>query len=143
MPGMSTSFRQPTEDELAVYEHARIAADRAYVPYSNFRVGAALRTADGSLVTGCNVENAAYSMTICAERTAVVRAVAEGVDPRGIDLVAVHVDGPDGSPCGACRQVLVEFMPNATVLFKQDGELVASTVAGLLPGAFTPEALER
>ena len=140
---MSTNFRQPTDDERAVYEHARTAAERAYVPYSNFRVGAALRTADGSLVTGCNVENAAYSMTICAERTAIVRAVAEGIDPTGIDLIAIHVDGPDGSPCGACRQVMVEFMPAATVLFLQGGELVASTVSGLLPGAFTPEALER
>lgn len=138
---MTSSFREPTSAECALYEQARTAADNAYVPYSNFRVGAALQLADGAVVTGCNVENAAYSMGICAERTAVVRTVAEGRDPKTIEVVAVHVDGPDGSPCGACRQVLVEFAPTATILFKQGGDLVASTVAGLLPGAFTPEAL--
>ncbi|MCW2960702.1 MAG: cytidine deaminase [Thermoleophilia bacterium] len=138
---MASTFREPTADELAVYEHARSAADNAYVPYSNFRVGAALRFADGEIVTGCNVENAAYSMCICAERTAFVRAIAEGRDPKSIELVTVHVDGPDGSPCGACRQFMVEFVPDATVVFYERGLLVASTVSGLLPGAFVPEAL--
>lgn len=140
---MSEPFRSPSQAEIALVEHARAAKDNAYVPYSRFRVGAAIELADGHVVTGCNVENAAYSMAICGERTAMVRLIAEGRDPAAIRAIAVHVDGPDGSPCGACRQVLVELAPDASITFLQEGEPVTCQVRDLLPGAFTPEALPR
>lgn len=138
---MSEPFRAPNQAETALVEHARAAKDNAYVPYSNFRVGAAIELADGHVVTGCNVENAAYSMAICGERTAMVRLIAEGRDPAMVRSIAVHVDGPDGSPCGACRQFLSEFAPDASITFLQGGEPVSCLVRDLLPGAFNAEAL--
>lgn len=118
------------------------AQAHAYVPYSRFRVGAALQFADGSVVTGCNVENAAYSMAICAERTAVVRSIAEGRDITSVTAIAVAVDGAEGPPCGACRQMLVEFFPDAEIAFTTGGELGVAQVRDLLPAAFIPESLD-
>jgi cytidine deaminase len=89
------------------------AADRAYAPYSGYNVGAALKAADGSVYTGCNVENAAYPATICAERTALVKAVSEGRQQFQIIAVATR-DG--GTPCGLCRQMLYEFSPDLRVI---------------------------
>src|SRR5436190_23878391 len=110
---MASTF-EPASDEITkLREHARAASERAYVPYSHFPVGAALEFADGSIVTGCNVENASYGLTVCAERTALVRAVAEGRNPAEVRRVAIHVDGPDGQPCGMCRQFMRELVPNA------------------------------
>ena len=94
-------------------ELAARARENAYVPYSHFAVGAALRSEDGSIYTGCNVENASYGLTICAERNAVVHAVAEGA--RRFDAVAVVTEN-GVTPCGACRQVLAEFGPEMTVI---------------------------
>jgi cytidine deaminase len=134
--------RPPTSDELALWEQARAARERAYAPYSRFPVGAALRLADGRVVLGANVENASYGMTICAERTAIVQAVVQG--ERAFDAIAVAC--PDnvrtGSPCGACRQVLTEFGPAMTVIYRRDGELVAEPASELLPASFEldPEA---
>ncbi len=127
-------------------EVAREASLRARVPYSRFRVGAALRfrgagERDGDVVTGCNVENASYGLTVCAERTALVRAVAEGRDLADVDLVAVHVDGSSGEPCGMCRQFLLELVPDARIAFMHDGELVEMAVRSLLPAGFVPAAL--
>lgn len=139
---METTFRPAGEDALALRESAQHAADNARVPYSKFRVGAALRFRDGSIVTGCNVENASYGLTICGERTALVRAVAEGRDTADIDLVAIYVDGPEGQPCGMCRQFMVELVPNARVAFQDAGEYVEGPVMGLLPSAFVPGALD-
>lgn len=119
---------------------ARDASRNAHVPYSNFRVGAALRSRDGRVFLGCNVENAAYSMTICAERTALVSAVAAGVSD--FDVIAVHVDGAEGSPCGACRQVLAEFGTDMLVVYRTGGAVVARTAGELLPDAFLPAALD-
>lgn len=135
-------LREPTEAERALHAQATAAADRAYVPYSGFRVGAALQCADGAVVTGCNVENASYGLTVCAERTACVRAIAEG-HGTSFQAIAIHVDGPDGQPCGACRQFLLEFAPAMPVVFQSAGELVVATPAELLPAGFVPEALER
>lgn len=129
-------------DALELREAAREASTRAYVPYSGFHVGAALRFRDGSVVTGCNVENAAYGATICAERTALARAIAEGRDPSEIELVAVHVDGGEGSPCGICRQTIVELAPDADVAFVSGGRYVQLPAQGLLPAAFLPGALD-
>ncbi len=114
----------------------------AYVPYSNYPVGAAVRTRGGRVYTGVNVENAAYPQTICAERTAVFKAVSEG--EREFEAIAV-VTSNGGSPCGGCRQVLAEFGLDTIVLIANgEGELVKqTTVADLLPDAFTPAHLEK
>jgi cytidine deaminase len=122
-----------------LYERAEAAAANAYVPYSRFRVGAALAASDGRVIEGANVENASYGLTICAERVACTAAVAAGV--RSFAAIAIHVDGADGQPCGACRQVLAEFAPDLTVVYRRAGELVARPLAELLPDAFVPAAL--
>ena len=113
----------------------------AYAPYSNYSVGAAILTASGKLYDGVNVENAAYPSSICAERTAVFKAVSEG--EREIVAVAV-VTNNGGTPCGACRQVLAEFGLNAEVFIADAGGQVTleTTVEKLLPGAFGPEKLK-
>jgi cytidine deaminase len=140
---MTEPSRTPTEQDLELSEHAAAAKAYAYVPYSNFRVGAALRLTDGTIVTGCNVENAAYSMTICGERTALVRLIAEGRDPAEVEAVAVSVDGPNGSPCGACRQVMLELVPEARITFPHGGTPITTTVRALVPDAFDADALQR
>jgi cytidine deaminase len=115
---------------------ARAARDHAYVPYSHFPVGAALLTENGTLFTGCNVENASYGLACCAERTAIFKAVSEG--HRRFTVMAVIGDtaGPC-SPCGACRQVMSELGPNAKVILTNLlGETRLTTVQELLPGAF-------
>ena len=112
----------------------------AYVPYSHYRVGAALRSRSGRIFTGVNVESAAYPTTMCAERTAVFRAVSEG--EREFDAIAVVTDN-GGSPCGSCRQVLAEFGLDTVVLIADgEGRLHHEmTLSDLLPEAFTPNHL--
>jgi cytidine deaminase len=100
-------------DNKTLIDAAIAAAQKAYAPYSNYPVGAALRTPDGMVYTGCNVENASYPVTICAERTALVKAVSEG--HRQFDTLVV-VTKNAGSPCGMCRQMLYEFAPNLHVI---------------------------
>jgi homotetrameric cytidine deaminase len=140
---MSSTF-QPASDEITrLREHAREASTHAYVPYSNFRVGAALEFGDGTVVTGCNVENASYGLTVCAERTALVRAIAEGRDTADVRRVAIHVDGPEGQPCGMCRQFMSELVPNATIAFESHGTYVECGAGDLLPAAFVPGALDQ
>ena len=97
-------------DERALVEAARAVRERAYAPYSGFKVGAALEAHDGTVLVGCNVENATYGLTICAERSAIFRAIADGVQPRAFSRIAI-VAGTDEPtpPCGACRQLLWEF----------------------------------
>jgi cytidine deaminase len=113
---------------------------RAYAPYSKYRVGAALLTQSGQVYTGVNIENAAYPTTICAERVAVFKAVSDG--QKKFEAIAVVTDN-GGSPCGSCRQVLAEFGLDTVVLIaNSEGELLEeTTVAGLLPNAFTPKDL--
>lgn len=119
---------------------ARQAAEHAYVPYSSFPVGAALLLADGSIVTGANIENASYPLTICAERSAVATAASAG--HREIIAVAVSAPrSPGTSPCGACRQVLNEFRPaggDMTVILDDGAEGILSSIEELLPRAFGP-----
>lgn len=126
----------------ALIDLANEARRRAYAPYSNYQVGAALRTRSGRILTGCNVENAAYPTSMCAERIAIYKAVSEG--EKEFDVIAV-VTPNGGTPCGGCRQVMAEFGLDTVVLVADgEGRLVQeTTVAGLLPGAFTPKDLKR
>lgn len=124
-------------------EQAIAARGNAYVPYSNFPVGAALLTADGKVYLGCNIENAGYSMANCAERTAMFKAVSEG-DRKFVALaVSADTEGPV-SPCGACRQVLAEFCaPDMPIyLTNLKGNVQETTISELLPGAFSTEDLK-
>ena len=115
----------------------------SYVPYSHFSVGAAILTRDGRVFTGCNVENAAYGSTICAERTAIVKAVSEGCW-EGWSAIAIAGQGEDYCwPCGACRQMLYEFAPDLRVLAARgDGAFRAVSLSELLPCGFGPKSLE-
>ena len=116
--------------------------ERSYCPYSKFPVGAALLCEDGQVFTGCNVENAAYGSTICAERTALVKAVSEA-RRGGFARLAVAGRGEDWCwPCGACRQMLYEFAPDLTILAARgDGQFQAVLLRDLLPHGFGPESL--
>jgi cytidine deaminase len=123
---------------------ARAARDRAYAPYSGFRVGAALLTEQGDVVTGANVENASYGLSICAERAAVVAAIAAGY--RRFEAIAIAGTGAQPvTPCGACRQVLREFprgVDLAVLCAGEEGEhLLTTTLGTLLPDSFGPESL--
>lgn len=117
--------------------------ERAYCPYSHFPVGAALECADGSVFTGCNIENAAYSPSICAERTAVAKAVSEG--HRDFVRIAIAGTGEDFCvPCGVCRQVLSEFAPDLEIIaLNGQGEQRIFTLRELLPHSFGPANLEH
>jgi cytidine deaminase len=118
---------------------ARSARAAAYVPYSKYRVGAALLTADGTVFTGCNVENAAYPASICAERVAITKAVSEG--HREFVAIAVATSN-GGSPCGVCRQVMFEFAPEMAVIITDETSIhLETTVAELLPDGFGPSCL--
>ncbi|CAM3116556.1 cytidine deaminase [Paenibacillus lupini] len=140
------AFEGLSKEYSKLLEAAKEAMSRAYVPYSNFRVGAALLDDSGHIHYGCNVENAAYSPCNCAERTALFRAIADGKRPGQFQAIAVMGDteGPI-TPCGVCRQVLVELcspdMP--VVMGNLNGHWNIMTVTELLPGAFTPASLEK
>ena len=138
-------MRELTQTELdqatrELYDVAREASAHAYAPYSRFQVGAAIRTKQGAIFRGCNVENASYGLTCCAERSAIFAAVAaEGSEMR-VREVAVYVSAATASPCGACRQVIAEFGPAARVLFAAGDRIVDTGIAELLPGHFVPPA---
>ena len=116
------------------------ASRKAYAPYSKFHVGAALLAKNGAIFTGCNVENASYGLTICAERAAIFKAVSEGV--RSFTAIAISVPG-GGAPCGACRQVMNELSPKLPIIMgDQTGKIMRETTLNiLLPDAFGPEDL--
>ena len=128
-----------THEELKATAVAML--DRAYVPYSHFPVGAALECSDGTVFTGCNIENASYTPTICAERTAVSKAVSEGHR----DFVRIVIAGRSEDfcvPCGVCRQVLREFAPDLEIIcLNGTGEERVFTLPELLPNSFGPEYL--
>ena len=132
--------------DLELMRLAEDARAYSYTPYSNFAVGAALLTKSGKVYTGCNIENASYTPTICAERTAVFKAVSEG--EKEFAAIAV-IGGPAGekgrfcAPCGVCRQVLREFCtPDFRILLGNVGEVQAYTLADLLPTSFAPSDLK-
>lgn len=116
----------------------------AYAPYSNFKVGAAVLAENGKIYTGCNIENASYGATNCAERTAIFKAISEG----NRKICAIAIVGADDEytyPCGICRQVITEFANANTeiILGKKSLEYIVKTLAEILPGAFTKEALQK
>ncbi len=127
-------------------ELAKLAAEmrkRSYSPYSHYAVGAALLTKTGNIFTGCNIENAAYPVTICAERTAIFKAVSEGA--MDFEAIAIATEDGEGYPCGSCRQVMAEFSLDMIVILADgDGKITTeSTMSELLPGAFTPVRLSN
>lgn len=124
----------------ALVSAARAAMERAYAPYSGFRVGAAIEAEDGTIYMGCNIENASYGLTICAERAAVAAAVTAGAHRFRRVAVATDTD-PPAAPCGACRQVLSEFGATLEIRSVGPGSERRWTIAELLPDAFGPEQL--
>ncbi|MSR54196.1 MAG: cytidine deaminase [Gemmataceae bacterium] len=131
----------PTKTIEQLTHLAREASVRAYAPYSHFRVGAALAAQSGAMFSGCNVENAAYGLTNCAERTAIFSMVAAGETSFEAIVVYTPTEKPI-APCGACRQVLFEFNPDAEMISVCDGtEIFRTSVRDLLPEAFGPKSL--
>lgn len=126
-------------------EAAKKARENAYCPYSKFKVGAAVLSVSGKVYTGCNVENASYGITCCAERTAIFKAVSEGEKGNFIKAIAIVLDAPEfGAPCGACRQVINEFAePNAIIIMAtMNGNYKIECLDTLLPYAFKLEEKE-
>jgi cytidine deaminase len=125
-------------DERALVEIARAVRERAHAPYSRFKVGAALETAAGEVLIGCNVENATYGLTICAERSAIFRAIADGHGPRAFARIAIIADTPAPTPpCGSCRQLLWEFCGDIEVVLANLERVTARyRMSELLPVPF-------
>jgi cytidine deaminase len=129
-------------DRTALIEAATRARDAAYAPYSRFKVGSALLCEDGSIYTGCNVENASYGVTSCAEPVAIFKAVSDG--KRDYLAIAIVLDSPEpAAPCGACRQAIYEFGSNIEVIMANiDGKVESMSISELLPRAFGPRSLQ-
>ncbi|GBD09374.1 Cytidine deaminase [Candidatus Thermoflexus japonica] len=127
-------------DDRVLVELALRMRERAYAPYSGYRVGAALLGASGQVFTGCNVENAVYPLGLCAERVAIFKAISEG--ERGFTAIAIATEN-GGTPCGACRQVLSEFAPDLRILLVDaKGEVRETSLRRLLPEPFGPQDLK-
>jgi cytidine deaminase len=120
-------------------EAAREAAERAYAPYSKFKVGAAIELNNGDIITGCNVENVSYGLSNCAERTAIYRAIAEGIDLSNVKAITIYTPTEQlHSPCGACRQVMAEFFSADTQVSSANRHDIKHwTVGSLLPESFS------
>lgn len=133
-----------TVEPKQLIDEAIAASKQAHVPYSQFHVGAALLTTDGKIYRGCNIENASYGLTNCAERTAIFKAVSEGDKQFSAIAVVGDTDGPI-SPCGACRQVLAEFCDNHTqiILANLKGDFVITNINEILPGYFSSKDLQK
>ena len=131
----------PTQEEEKMLSMAREAMKMAYAPYSNYRVGACLKCADGTLYTGCNIENASFGAANCAERTAIFKAVSEG--RRDFESIAIAAGPSAPWPCGICRQVMYEFSPGMRVMITWDGGYDAMPLSELLPHGFGPGSLDK
>lgn len=130
-------------DDKALLDAARKAAENAYVPYSGFPVGAALIDCEGNIVIGCNVENAAYGETICAERNAVTSMVAQYGYRKILAIAVIGLKAAPCWPCGACRQVLREFNCEKVIVEDTDHKPLSLPFEKLLPNSFGPDALEQ
>ncbi|HZY61923.1 MAG TPA: cytidine deaminase [Edaphobacter sp.] len=138
MSPISTSELSPLQIEQ-LEQRATAAAENAYAPYSHFRVGAAVLLDNGAIVTGCNVENASYRLTTCAEQAAIATAVGQHGPAIRIRAIAVaNLNKMASQPCGACRQTILEFStPDTSIFFpRQDGKFDRASIADLLPAAF-------
>lgn len=136
-------MKEISESSVDRLVHAATSVrQQAHAPYSKFAVGAAVLDSDGGIHVGCNVENASYGLSVCAERHAVAAAVAAGA-PKLIAVAVVTATSPPTTPCGACRQVLAEFADMTVILANTDGQREVTSVAALLPSAFGPEVLTR
>lgn len=137
MKSSSTQITATEQDKLITIAQATMI--KAYAPYSQFRVGAAILSEQGNIFTGCNVENVSYGLTICAERNAIAAGVAsEGGNLFKIRAIAIVNDrGITCSPCGACRQVILEFGKQATVIFQTENSYQSQTARELLPAGFS------
>ena len=123
------------ERDFELYNAAVKARENSYSPYSNFAVGAAVRTADGKIYQGCNIENGSYGLTVCAERNAIFAAVCAGERHLAEICVVADTSGPV-SPCGACRQVMSEFKINRIILANLKGDVKVMTLEEILPYGF-------
>ncbi|GAB4234319.1 MAG: cytidine deaminase [Stanieria sp.] len=135
----SSSFQLTGAQQTKLIALAKDTMLKAYAPYSQFRVGAAILTEQGNIFTGCNVENVSYGLSICAERNAIAAAVA-GEGGNGFKLKAIAIVNDRGipcSPCGACRQVILEFGKDAVVIFQGDNSYESKTATQLLPTGFS------
>lgn len=133
--------RELTNVDYALIEGARAAMQMAYAPYSKYKVGACVRSTDGKMYKGCNVENASFGMTICAERNAMTTAVTEGM--KSIDAIAIAAEGPMPYPCGACRQTMREFAKDMKVILVNGDAITVTTLQTLLPDSFGPESIDE
>ena len=132
--------RQKTDMDTALmlYEKAEKISENAYAPFSNFKVGAALMAESGNIYTGVNVENSSFGATICAERTAFVKALSEG--ERTFSAIAVYARGEESMPCGICRQFMYEFAPDIDIITGRDKEILnIRKLSELLPSGFRLE----
>ena len=135
-PQVNPPLSAAERERLLTAAHDMLA--RAYAPYSKFRVGAAILTAAGNVFTGCNIENASYGLTNCAERTAIFSAISsEGASMRLRAVAVVNAQKVPCSPCGACRQVMFEFGPDCVILFQGQNGIEESTASTLLPAGFS------
>ena len=132
----------PAEQD-SLWKAAEAVSERAYAPFSDFFVGSAIVTSEEKVYVGCNVENSSFGMTNCAERTAIFSAIADKSSAGKLDIKAVAVLNRDGvpcAPCGACRQVIYEFGPNAIIIYRnKKGEIVQTPIVELLPEGFRLE----
>ena len=131
----------PEAEAILLFEKAKIAAKNTYSPYSGFSVGAAVLTMDGIIFPGTNIENASYSVTICAERIALGYAVSSGQSE--IKAIAVYSNTDSISPCGACRQFIIEFGSDIIIIFQHKQKLVQQTIQELLPFGFTKATMDN
>lgn len=129
------------KEKIELIDLAKRVSDNAYSPYSNLKVGAAVLTAHGEIFTGVNIENASYSLTICAERVAMSNAISHG--NTDIKAIAIFTSKPDITPCGSCRQFIREFGENIQVIYKDHDEIITKSISQMLPNAFTEKKLNQ
>lgn len=142
MTGDNLNFKMTAQERARLLSEAEKARENAYTPYSHYQVGAALLTAGGRIYTGCNIENASYGATICAERVAAVKAVSAG-EKDFVALAVVSDSEQPGTPCGICRQFLAEFTPQLLLIMGNlQGEVVVGRLDQYLPNAFSQDFLK-